>query len=193
MREDRVRRGSASALRYWRLRAPLFRVIAEQLAWTHQVTIPTSCAQDYVTWRNVYPAGSSRVGALEVRRFPVEEERHLGRLAEIGAIVFTTRSSIEEQDWFVENGPKAPALVEHLRRHGAKYDRTFWTYRYYQTFFGLPVVADRAILVPTAEADPLIRLDVLDRWFSPPAGYLFLTPEEAELAVAIARAAGSSR
>ena len=57
----------------------------------------------------------------------------------------------------------------------------FWTYRYYQTFFGLPVVADRAILVPTAEEDPLIWVDIVDRLFSLPAGYLFLTPEEAEL------------
>ena len=63
-----------------------------------------------------------------------------------------------------------------------EYDRMlFWTYRYYQTFFGLPLVADRAILVPTAEEDPLIWVDVVDRLFSLPVGYMFLTPEEAEL------------
>jgi len=158
-------------------------VIAEQLARHHDVTILTSCAQDYVTWRNVYPAGRSRAGALEVIRFPSVAERHLGRLAEISEVVFTTRSSPEEQEsWFVENGPQVPGLIEHLRTHGAEYDRIlFWTYRYYQTFFGLPLVADRAILVPTAEEDPLIWVDILDRWFSLPIGYLFLTPEEAEL------------
>ena len=75
-----------------------------------------------------------------------------------------------------------PGLIEHLRQHGAEYDRIlFWTYRYYQTFFGLPLVADRAILVPTAEEDPLIWVDVVDRLFSLPIGYLFLTPEEAQL------------
>ena len=57
-------------------------VIAEQLALRHDVTILTSCAQDYVTWRNVYPAGASRVGRLSVLRFPAVAERHLGRLAE---------------------------------------------------------------------------------------------------------------
>jgi glycosyltransferase involved in cell wall biosynthesis len=82
----------------------------------------------------------------------------------------------------VENGPEVPELVEYLRRHGAMYDRVlFWTYRYYQTFFGLPLVADRAILVPTAEEDPLIWVDIVDRLFALPAGYMFLTPEEAEL------------
>jgi glycosyltransferase involved in cell wall biosynthesis len=159
------------------------RVIAEHLASRHDVTVLTSCAQDYVTWRNVYPAGPSQVGPLNVLRFPVTRERNLGRLADISQVVFTTASSPQEQErWFVENGPEVPELIEHLRQHGSEYDRIlFWTYRYYQTFFGLPLVADRAILVPTAEEDPLIWVDIIDRLFSLPIGYLFLTPEEAEL------------
>jgi glycosyltransferase involved in cell wall biosynthesis len=159
------------------------RVIAEHLASHHDVTVLTSCAQDYVTWRNVYPAGASRSGPLNVLRFPVTRQRNLGRLADISQVVFTTESSPEEQErWFVENGPEMPGLIEHLRQHGAEYDRIlFWTYRYYQTFFGLPLVADRAILVPTAEEDPLIWVDIIDRLFSLPIGFLFLTPEEADL------------
>lgn len=159
------------------------RVVAEHLASHHDVTVLTSCAQDYVTWRNIYPAGATRVGPVNLLRFPVARQRNLGRLADISKIVFTTRSSPEEQErWFVENGPEVPGLIEHLRQHGADYDRIlFWTYRYYQTFFGLPLVADRAILVPTAEEDPLIWVDVIDRLFSLPIGYLFLTPEEAQL------------
>ena len=158
-------------------------VIAEHLASHHDVTVLTSCAQDYVTWRNVYPPGASRVGPVDVLRFPVARQRHLGRLADISQVVFTARSSPEEQErWFVENGPEVPELIEYLRQHGHEYDRIlFWTYRYYQTFFGLPLVADRAILVPTAEEDPLIWVDIIDRLFSLPIGYLFLTPEEAEL------------
>jgi glycosyltransferase involved in cell wall biosynthesis len=159
------------------------RVIAEHLASHHDVTVLTSCAQDYVTWRNVYPPGAVRAGPVNVLRFPVAHQRNLGRLADISRIVFTTRSSPEEQErWFVENGPEVPGLIEHLQQHGAEYDRIlFWTYRYYQTYFGLPLVADRAILVPTAEEDPLIWVDVVDRLFSLPIGYLFLTPEEAQL------------
>src|SRR5437868_3720379 len=159
------------------------RVIAEHLAAEHDVTVLTSCAQDYVTWRNVYPAGAARVGPVNVLRFPVARQRNLGRLHDISQIVFSTRSSPEEQEqWFVENGPEVPGLIDHLRQHGAGYDRVlFWTYRYYQTFFGLPPVADRAILVPTAEEDPLIWVDIVDRIFSLPVGFLFLTPEEAAL------------
>jgi glycosyltransferase involved in cell wall biosynthesis len=159
------------------------RVVAEHLAAGHDVTVLTSCAQDYVTWRNVYPPGETSIGPVRVLRFPVARPRNLGRLADLSEIIFTTRSSPEEQEqWFVENGPEVPGLIDHLREHGREYDRIlFWTYRYYQTFFGLPLVADRAILVPTAEEDPLIWVDIVDRIFSLPVGHMFLTPEEAEL------------
>ena len=48
------------------------------------------------------------------------------------------------------------------------------------TYFGLPLVADRAVLVPTAEEDPLIHVDALERVLRAAAGFLFLTPEEAD-------------
>ncbi|HYM23590.1 MAG TPA: glycosyltransferase family 4 protein, partial [Vicinamibacterales bacterium] len=87
-----------------------------------------------------------------------------------------------EEEWFRENGPEVPALVEHLRAHGPKFDRIlFWSFRYYHSFFGLPPVADRAVLLPTAEEDPAIKLNVLDRFFQLPSGLVFLTPEEREL------------
>jgi glycosyltransferase involved in cell wall biosynthesis len=60
----------------------------------------------------------------------------------------------------------------------------FWTFRYYPSFFGVPVVADRAILVPTAEEDLIVTLDILERFFRQPAGYLFMTPEEKALVTA---------
>jgi hypothetical protein len=42
-------------------------------------------------------------------------------------------------------------------------------------------VAERAVLIPTAEEDPLVRLPILGPFFALPRGYIFLTPEEAEL------------
>jgi hypothetical protein len=42
-------------------------------------------------------------------------------------------------------------------------------------------VADRALLVPTAEEDPLIHVDALEAFFARPKGFLFLTPEEQTL------------
>jgi glycosyltransferase involved in cell wall biosynthesis len=165
------------------------RLVAEHLAARHEVTIVTTCAKDHITWRNHYAAGESRVGPLRLLRFPVARERQLGRFMDLSDLVFADRATAsDEEQWFRENGPDAPALIDHLRRHGAEYERVlFWSYRYADTYFGLPLVADRAVLVPTAEEDPLIRAEALTQFFSLPRGLLFLTPEEETLVRARAR------
>jgi glycosyltransferase involved in cell wall biosynthesis len=159
------------------------RLVAERLAAQHDVTIVTTCAKDHITWRDHYPPGESRIGSLRVVRFPVARERQLHRFMDLSDLVFADRASADdEEQWFRENGPDSPGLIEHLRHHGAEYDRVlFWSYRYYDTYFGLPLVADRAVLVPTAEEDPLIHVDALARFFALPQGFLFLTPEEQAL------------
>lgn len=159
------------------------RLIAEHLAAQHDVTVITTCAKDHVTWQNAYAAGESRVNGVRVLRFPVARQRSLHRFAEISELAFSGKAAEHEQEqWFRENGPDAPELLRHLEVHGREYDRVlFWAFRYAGSFFGLPLVADRAVLVPTAEEDPVIKLDVLGRFFSLPAGYIFVTPEEQDL------------
>lgn len=159
------------------------RAIAEHLAAAHDVTILTTCAKDHITWRNEYPAGVSELGPLHIHRFRVDRERSLNRFHDISAVVFSGGASTSDQEqWFRENGPESPELLEFLEKHGRQFDRIlFWSFRYYQSFFGLPLVADRAVLVPTAEEDPVIRLGILDEYFAKPGAYLFLTPEEETL------------
>lgn len=170
------------------------RVIAERLAERHDVTVLTTCAQDHVTWKNHYPTGESVLNGVRVRRFPVGSQRRLHRFREVSDLVFDGRATIAEQEqWFRENGPEVPALLHYLDAHGTEFDRIlFWAYRYYPSYFGVPLVASRAVLVPTAEDDPLINAGVLRRFFGLPAGYLFLTPEEAALVGARAERLGPS-
>lgn len=160
------------------------RQLAEHLAARHDITVLTTCASDYVTWRNALPAGPSDEGGVRVIRFPVARPRDLKAFADISDEVFDDVGAAPEREdaWFQANGPDAPGLVSHLREHGPMYDLVlFWTYRYATTYVALPFVADRAILVPTAEEDPAIDLRVLKDFFARPAGYIFLTPEEEAL------------
>lgn len=165
------------------------REIAERLAPLHDITVLTTCARDYVTWRNAMPAGETIERGVRVVRYPVRKPRNLKQFADVSDEVFEGNASRERQvEWFSSNGPDCPPLIEHLERHGRTYDRVlFWTYRYAPSYFGLPLVADRAILVPTAEEDAAIDLAVLRDFFRLPAGYLFLTPEERALVCARAR------
>jgi glycosyltransferase involved in cell wall biosynthesis len=159
------------------------RQLAERLSSQHNVTVLTSCARDYLRWANAYAPGTSLINGVTVARFPVTRRRNLKTFAELSDEVFAGRASPERQEaWVRENGPMTPALLEHLRTHRSGYDLVlFWSFRYYPTYFGLPMVADRAVLVPTAEEDPAIKLDMFQPFFRTPGGYLFLTPEEKAL------------
>jgi glycosyltransferase involved in cell wall biosynthesis len=159
------------------------RELAERLSATHDVTILTSCARDYVTWANAFPAGEFVEHGVRVLRFPVAHRRRLKVFADLSDEVFAAGTSRERQDeWFHENGPVTPGLLDHLKQHGRSYDVVlFWAFRYYPSYYGVPIVEDRAVLVPTAEEDRAIDLDVLEAYFQLPRGYIFLTPEEEQL------------
>ena len=159
------------------------RELAERLSPRHDITVLTTRAADYVTWENALPEGRSVENGVPVIRFPVAQPRRMKIFADLSDEVFDRGAPRDrQQEWFRENGPEAPALLDYLRDHGREFDLVlFWTYRYYQSYFGLPLVSDRAILVPTAEEDAAINLDVLPEFFDRPAGFLFLTPEEEQL------------
>jgi glycosyltransferase involved in cell wall biosynthesis len=159
------------------------RDMAQRLARTHDITVLTSCARDYVSWENEHPAGESADGAVRVIRFAVSRARRLHEFRSLSDEVFDEEAPRERQEeWFRENGPQVPGLLDHLRQHGASYDAVlFWTFRYYPSFFGVPLVRDRAVLLPTAEDDPAVHLGITEDFFNIPAAYLFLTPEEQAL------------
>jgi glycosyltransferase involved in cell wall biosynthesis len=159
------------------------RSIAERLAARHDVTVLTTCAKNYVTWRNAYPPGETTVNGVRVHRFRVERPRRLHAFRDISDLVFTGGASLDEQArWFDENGPLVPALIDHLRTHAPAFDRVlFWSYRYYPAFYGVQAVPREAVLVPTAEDDPLIHAPILASYFARPRALLFLTPEERDL------------
>jgi glycosyltransferase involved in cell wall biosynthesis len=159
------------------------RELAQRLSATHDITLLTTCARDYVSWANELPAGESRDGRVRVLRFPVARTRSMTRFAELSDEVFDGPTPLEQQEaWFRENGPDAPGLLDHLRAHAHDYDLVlFWTFRYAPSYFGLPLVADRAVLLPTAEEEPSVYLPAMEAYLAKPAGFIFLTPEEQTL------------
>ena len=55
-------------------------------------------------------------------------------------------------------GPRSPALVRHIARTSqAEFDFfIFFSFRYYHAYHGARAVPDKAMLVPTAERDPVL-------------------------------------
>ena len=168
------------------------RAIAQRLAGRHEVSVATTCATDYITWANRLPPGQSRDGAVTVHRFEVARERPLGEFWALSERVFDGRATEDEQRrWFALNGPDAPGLIAFLRERGREFDRViFFAFRYAPAWFGLPLVADRAILMPTAENDDLIRsATILGPYFASPRAFFFNTPEEKAMIARLVRGA----
>ena len=108
------------------------RYIAERLAHHGDVEVLTTCASDYVTWRNEFPPGVEKVNGIAVRRFRVKHERDPLVFAKRSERVFLQRHSLgDELDWLDAEGPTSPALVDYIAKHAASYDYClFFSYRY---------------------------------------------------------------
>jgi glycosyltransferase involved in cell wall biosynthesis len=159
------------------------RWIAQRLARRHRVEVLTTCAVEYLTWENKHEPGTSTVGGLAVRRFPVARRRTTEGFDALSSKVhFFEHSDEEERRWMEEHGPVTPALLEHLQRHHRDYDAlVFFSYRYWTTSHGLQVAPRKSILVPTAEEDGAVRLRLFKDFFRLPAAHAFNSPEEKDL------------
>ncbi len=161
----------------------LARAVAERLAAELRITVFTTCARDYVTWRNELPEGREALGGVEVLRFPVVEERDLAAFNAFAEPLYVReRSREEELEFLRRQGPHAPALVESL---AAEKDRfaavVFFTYLYAPTYWGLRAAPERSALVPTTHDEPPLRFGVYREAFSLPRAFGFLTPAEEAL------------
>lgn len=159
----------------------LCRQVAERLAAHWPTEVLTTCALDYTTWANHYPSGEERLGDLVIRRFPVANERaaDFGRLSRVIRARKGLPDLEQQEAWMRKQGPWSPALLSHLRAHKEDHDAFFFvTYLYATTYFGLPLVADKAVLVPTAHDEWPIHLGLFDQMMQLPRGFVFLSPEE---------------
>jgi glycosyltransferase involved in cell wall biosynthesis len=164
------------------------RYVAEHLAPHAQVDVLTTCAHDYVTWRDAYPAGTEQIHGVPVHRFPVDRERDVKLFARRSDRVFEQQHSyLDELKWLDAEGPASTPLHAHIRAHRTAYDYfIFFSYRYYHAYHGARDVPDRAILVPTAERDEAVGLSIFPPLFRNVRALMYNSPEERRLIQAAA-------
>ena len=156
------------------------RYVAEHLARHAEVEVLTTCATDYVSWRNELPAGTDTLNGVAVRRFRVRHQRDTTDFGLHSDRVFKLPHSVaEELAWLDAEGPTSPSLVRFIEQHAADYDYLFFfSYRYYHAYHGARAAAARAILVPTAERDDAIGLSIFPPIFRGVRAIMYNSPEE---------------
>ena len=164
------------------------RYIAERLARHAEVQVLTTCAKDYITWRNELPEGDEQVNGIRVTRFPVSHPRDTQDFGRRSQLVFERTHSIQDElAWLDSEGPASPALIRHLGRVRDQFDFfLFFSYRYYHAWHGVRTVPNKAVLVPTAERDPAVGLEIFGPIFRGVRALMFNSLEEQALLQAAA-------
>ena len=159
------------------------RLIAERLTGSFDVDVITTKALEYTTWENHYKADEEEINGVRVLRFPVEKPRAKDFNDYNGKYLRSGNYSTEaEKIWFEKQGPYSPAAIDYIRENKDRYDVfIFVTYLYYLTVAGLPEVADKAVLIPTAHEEPYIHFKTFEKLFTLPKAFVFLTDEEKAL------------
>jgi hypothetical protein len=82
------------------------RLIAERLAPKHQVEVLTTCAQDYISWKNEYAEGTDRIRGVTVRRFANARTRDIDAFNRYSEWIFNASHTREdEMEWLRQQGP----------------------------------------------------------------------------------------
>jgi len=150
----------------------------------------TTCARDYLTWRNEFTPGVDRVNGMAVERFRVARERDEGEFGLLSDHVFSRRHSLQDElDWLASEGPTSPELLARLSRDRNEFDFVIlFCARYFHAYHAARVVPERAVLVPTTERDPALGLAMFGPIFRGVRAIMYNSPEEQ----ALIRAAASN-
>jgi glycosyltransferase involved in cell wall biosynthesis len=159
------------------------RYVAERLSARADVRVLTTCARDYVSWRNELPPGEEHVNGIPVERYAVARERDTVDFRDRSARVFRqTHSLHDELQWLDSQGPTSPGLLRRLKRAADESDfLVLFSVRYAHAFHGARLSPHKAVLVPTAEREASLGLQIFPPIFRGVRAVMYNSFEEQAL------------
>ncbi len=178
------------------------KMIAEKLNHKYNVTVLTSCAIDYHTWKPELAKGTSYENNVEIIRFTHPEKnkekihklnrKYRGRLLYqklyrfLGKpkwyLALVPSAEVKDYDglkWLEFQGPAMYDLLPYLKQNINDYTAyIFFTYLYYPTAIGMPTVGYKSIFIPTLHDEPPAYFPVFKKVVASPACILFNTLSE---------------
>lgn len=180
------------------------RFLAERLSKKHDVTILTTQSTSYHSWGNDIKETEEIVNGVKVlryssikknqaqfrklRRLLLKTRKYQRWLKKIGLFnILDSRglfASTKEdfKNWLKHQGPYCKDLTEYIKENKHKYDVfIFFTYLYYPTNAGLPIVAEKSILIPTAHDEETFYINGYGKIFDEAAFIMYNSMSEKKL------------
>ncbi len=157
-----------------------------------RVTVYTTTARDYLSWEPFYPPGTTEDDGVTVRRFAVDPPDPARAADLVRALGLSPGDPAMEAEWCVTQGPVSREMLHALSdpgaRHRGRSERAkahevvaCWTYLYATSQLAIPLVRDRAVLVPLAHEEPMLRFGLTRGVMRMARALAFMTPEERRL------------
>ncbi|MCR5719848.1 MAG: glycosyltransferase family 4 protein [Lachnospiraceae bacterium] len=153
---------------------------ADYLSENHDVTVLTTKALDYRTWKNEYKEKESVEKGIRILRFNVDRPRKMDRFNKLTQRIRKEGEKPELlKSWMEAQGPSCSELSSYIKENRDNYDVFFFmTYLYATTYDNIEAVKDKAVLIPTAHDEWAVKLSVFKRVFETPAGLFYNSKEE---------------
>ncbi|EMO52939.1 glycosyltransferase family 4 protein [Leptospira noguchii] len=172
----------------------------ELLASDFEITVLTTRSLDYISWKNSIPIqskdlfqnGSKQIrfeerssslgGNYKILQFTVEKQRNIDRFNRLSKKILEKPSLQNKENvnyWLLEQGPYVPELIQFIEFKKSEYDIFFFvSYLYYPLVFGLPLVEEKSIVIPTFHDEAPAYLPIYKKVLTDRSSYSFNTPEE---------------
>ena len=143
----------------------------------HEVLVLTTCANDYVVWKNVEPPGATLINGVRVERFPISSDWRLRDYTDrLGRL---PSASVDEQYDWVDHLPHPPALYRRLIDAGAVSELVFFVpYLNATTYYGSALVNDKAVIWPCLHNELFAHLHPTRAMLAAARGVMYNTRSE---------------
>lgn len=152
-----------------------------------EVEVLTTCARDHFTWANEYPAGSTEVDGMTVRRFPTQTDTKGIHRKVIGdRILMGAKVSLVDQQLWINDSLRVADLWHYVSEHEEQYRMILVApYMFWTTFAVGQIAPRKTIVMPCLHDEPPARLEIFQPLINGARGVWFLTQPEQELARSI--------
>ena len=164
----------------------LLKALAERAAQAgREVHFLTTCASNHYTWQNDTPPGTRTHHGVTVHFFPVNEDRDVSTFLDVqGRMDKGVRVSPDDERAWIANSVNSRALMDHLEREGAAYERIIaGPYLFGITYAVATRFPEKTLLVPCLHDEQFAYLSIMKDMFLGVRGFLFNTAPERDLAV----------